>query len=299
MKSKPTPETALALWKETRELYRARRIVSPDAEAERLVRGVAGVDRIEVYAGGRELASGVVRRIRALAKRRAAGVPLAYLLGEQDFMGLSLRVTPAVLIPRPETEQLVEAVLEEIAHLRSVRATQNHEKPLRILDIGTGSGCIAVSLTSACPDCKISAFDVSARALQVARTNALRQGVSGRIVFKQSDVYGAIRSSRARYDLIVSNPPYIATSEHRALPADVRREPKLALTAGRDGLDVIRRIVAGAPERLAPDGALALEIGQEQAAAVRQLIARTKGFQEARVRRDLAGRDRIVIARRR
>ena len=298
MRSKPTPKTARDLLKEIRALLCKAGLESPEADAERLVRGVAGVSRVELYAGARQLSGSAERRIRTLAKRRAAGEPTAYLLGEADFYGMSLRVTSAVLIPRPETEQLVEAVLDLLHRSHPVSATQNHDKAPRILEIGTGSGCIAVCLTRERPDCKISAFDVSSRALQVARSNALRQGLAGRIHFQKSDVYSAIRRGRTLYDVIISNPPYIAAAAYRALPEDVRREPRTALIAGRDGLDVIRRIVSGAPEHLASGGVLALEIGQEQADAVSALIRTTESFEEARVRRDLAGRDRIVIARR-
>lgn len=298
MRSKPTPKTALDLLKEIQGTLRKAGLESPDADAERLVRGVAGVSRVELYAGGRELAVGARRRIRSLAKRRAAGVPTAYLVGEADFCGVTLRVTPAVLIPRPETEQLVEAVLDILRRRYPVSATQNYDKAPRILDLGTGSGCIAVCLTIERPDCKIFAFDVSSRALQVARSNALRQGLAGRIRFQKSDVYSAIRGGRMQYDVIISNPPYLASTAYKALPKDVRQEPRAALIAGRDGLDVIRRIVSGAPEHLVSGGTLALEIGEEQADAVGKLIRSTKGLEEAQVRRDLAGRDRIVIARR-
>jgi len=249
-----------------------------------------------------------------LAARRLAGEPMAYLLGEREFMGHLLRVTPEVLIPRPETELLVEAGL---AHLRSLGAAilpgdaaQPHGAgalaaaaggptpdpapaagPDRwaVADLGTGSGAIAVSLALACPRAAVTATDASAAALAVAAGNAQRLGA--RVDFRQGDWYGALPPG-ARYHLIVANPPYIAAGDAHLQEGDLRHEPPAALTDGADGLSALRVLAAGAPGRLAPGGAVWLEHGWDQAQAVRALLA-AAGLRGVASRRDLAGIERI------
>lgn len=210
----------------------------------------------------------------ALAARRAAGEPVAYLLGEKEFRGLALAVDPRVLVPRPDTETIVDWALECLAG----RAAP------RVLDLGAGSGAIALAVQQARPDAQVEAVDASADALAVARANAARLGLPVR--FRQADW---LTGAAAGHDLIVSNPPYIAEGDPH-LPA-LRHEPASALVSGADGLDDIRRIVAGAPAHLADGSWLLLEHGHDQAGAVRSLLARA-GFAQVQSRRDLAGIER-------
>jgi len=210
----------------------------------------------------------------ALAARRAAGEPVAYLLGEKEFRGLALAVDPRVLVPRPDTETIVDWALECLAG----RAAP------RVLDLGTGSGAIALAVQQARPDAQVEAVDASADALAVARANAARLDLPVR--FRQADW---LAGAAAGHDLIVSNPPYIAEGDPH-LPA-LRHEPASALVSGADGLDDIRRIVAGAPAHLADGGWLLLEHGHDQAGAGHGLLARA-GFAQVQSRRDLAGIER-------
>jgi protein-(glutamine-N5) methyltransferase, release factor-specific len=220
---------------------------------------------------------------RELAALRRAGRPMAYLIGQREFMGHMFRVTDAVLIPRPETELLVEAGL---AHLRSLAA--GGAAPT-VVDLGTGSGAIAISIALAFPRARVTATDASAAALAVAADNAARLGA--RVEFLQGDWYAALPEG-GRYDLIVANPPYIAAADPHLAQGDLRHEPGMALTDGADGLSALRVLAQGAPQRLAPGGALWVEHGWDQAGAVRQLLS-AAGLRDVASRRDLAGIERI------
>jgi release factor glutamine methyltransferase len=214
-------------------------------------------------------------RLEALLARRAAGEPVAYLTGEREFYGLPFQVTPAVLIPRPDTELLVELACERLPRGGSV------------LDMGTGSGAIAVAIAHARPDAQASALDASAAALEVARGNAARNSVQ--VEFLQSDWYAALLLSQRRFDMIVSNPPYIVAGDRHLSEGDLRFEPVDALTDHADGLSALRAIVAGAPAFLAPGGWLLMEHGYDQAQAVRALL---QGWDEVQSWRDLADIER-------
>jgi release factor glutamine methyltransferase len=214
----------------------------------------------------------------ALARRRVQGEPLAYLLGEKEFYGRAFAVTPDVLVPRPETELLVDLALER---MRSV------ERP-RVLDLGTGSGCIAVTLALECPAARVTATDACAGALAIARRNAGRLGAA--VAFQPGDWYDALPVD-ATFDLIVSNPPYVAAGDPHL--ADLRFEPMRALTDGQDGLACLEAIAAGARRRLAPRGWLLVEHGYDQAAAVAALFARSGLSAEARA--DGAGHLRVTL----
>jgi len=213
-------------------------------------------------------------RFTALCERRLDGEPVAYLLGRKEFRGLDLEVDARVLVPRPDTETLVEW---------SLQVLQGRTAP-RVVDLGTGSGAIALALAQARPDARVEAVDASAAALEVARANAHRLGLA--VAFRQADW---LEGCGARYDLIVANPPYVAEGDLH-LPA-LRHEPRQALVAGPDGLSDLRRIVAQAPGCLQPGGWLLLEHGWDQAAAVRGLLD-AAGFTEVASRRDLAGIER-------
>jgi release factor glutamine methyltransferase len=214
------------------------------------------------------------REYRSLCERRAAGEPLAYIVGQKEFHGLALHVDARVLVPRPDTETLVDWSLEVLA---------GHDAP-RVIDLGTGSGAIALAIKKERPDAQVEAVDSSDGALEVARSNARRLGLDVR--FRQGSWLEGVTS---RFDLIVSNPPYIAAADPH-LPA-LRHEPLQALASGADGLDDIRTIVARAPARLATGGWLLLEHGHDQAAAVRALL-QAAGFGYVASRRDLAGIER-------
>lgn len=211
----------------------------------------------------------------ALARRRAQGEPIAYLLGAREFYGRRFAVSPAVLVPRPETELLVELALSQLAGLTAPR----------VLDLGTGSGCIAITLALECPSATVLAVDRSAEALAIAGDNARRLGAS--VGFVLGDWYDSVAG---RFDLIVANPPYVAIADPHL--AELRHEPQPALVAGADGLADLRRIVAGAAAFLRPGGWLAVEHGHDQGFAVRELFSRT-GFAAVRTHRDLAGNDRV------
>ncbi|MGZ8253426.1 MAG: peptide chain release factor N(5)-glutamine methyltransferase [Burkholderiaceae bacterium] len=215
-----------------------------------------------------------------LASRRAVGEPLAYLLGEKEFYGRSFTVSPDVLVPRPETELLVELALDKMRPI---------EQP-RVLDLGTGSGCVAVTLALECAGAQVTATDASPAALQVARGNANRLGAT--VAFRLGDWYGALPVGGA-FDVIVANPPYVAPGDPH-LHA-LRFEPMQALTAGQNGLACLHTIVGGAAVRLAPAGWLLVEHGYDQAAAVRALFA--SGGLSARTRTDGAGHPRVTLGR--
>jgi release factor glutamine methyltransferase len=227
-------------------------------------------------------------RLERAIRRRATREPVAYITGVREFYGRNFHVTPAVLIPRPETEGLVEAALAAIAE---TSRTSGVNKPV-VVDVGTGSGCIAISIALACPTAQVTATDVSTAALRVATENAHQ--LHARVIFTESSL---LPPEPAAIDIIVSNPPYIPASDLSNLPADVRDfEPDTALLAGADGLDVIRALTIAARARLKPDGSLLMEIGQGQSSEVGVLI-RASGLHLERIVPDLQGIPRVVIAR--
>lgn len=249
-------------------------------DARALMRAALGVDTAWLIAhAGDALAPAALARFAALAARRRAGEPVAYITGAREFFSLEFGVSPAVLIPRPETELLVEWALARLAPARAAR----------VLDLGTGSGCVAVAIAKARPCAQVVAVDASAAALAVARANVARHGAAN-VDLRASDWLGALAGER--FDLIVSNPPYIAAGDPHLGAGDLRFEPAAALAAGADGLAAIRLIVAQAPQYLVAGGALALEHGYDQAARCRELLA-AAGFSEVFSLTDLAGIERV------
>lgn len=227
-------------------------------------------------------------RFESFAARRLAGEPVMRILGEREFYGRAFRLGPATLVPRPETEALVDIGLEVLAGIVAPR----------LLDLGTGSGCIAISLLAELPAATAVAVDLSAEALAVAETNAVRHGVAGRLTFGRGSWFEPLAPGE-RFDLIVSNPPYIESAEIGRLDVEVREhDPLLALDGGPDGLAAYRSIAQEAARFLAPGGVLLFEIGWQQAEPVSDLVA-AHGLGGIEVRRDLAGHDRVVLARRR
>ena len=259
----------------------------PRAEARRLLASLTGQPLTWFMAHGDDPAApNIATRFQALAERRRAGEPLAYLLGQQEFYGRPFAVSPAVLIPRADTETLVETALEQLALLRQ----QRRAVPLSLLELGTGSGIIAITLALEAPDTEVHAVERSPEALAVAQQNANTLGAH-RIHWHAGSWWQALARPR-RFDLIVSNPPYIAAHDHHLQQGDLRFEPPQALAAGPDGLDDLRIIIGGAPAHLNPGGWLLLEHGYDQEAPVQALL-RDAGFADVFTRRDLAGQPRV------
>jgi len=222
-----------------------------------------------------------------MLEQRLTYEPLAYILGEWEFYSLGFKVVAPLLVPRPETEHLVEAVLE---HVRGA--------PARVLDCGTGTGCVAVAIAYNAPGCCVVATDVNPVAIEVAVENAARRGVAERVELRVGDLFGALSQSDALFDVVCANPPYVEEGAWPELSPVIRmHEDPAALLAGADGLDVIRRVVQEAPRFLRPGGLLAFEIGETQHARVAEMLARN-GYENVRFRRDLAGIQRVACAER-
>ena len=248
-----------------------------------LARHVLGWDRATLHARDTDPPpAGFIDAYQSLIDRRARREPIAYLTGVQEFWDRDFAVSPAVLIPRPETELIVEIALSSVFGVAA--------------DIGTGSGCLAITLAAECPRARLVATDISAPALEVARANARRHAVSERIEFRETRYLDGIDG---RFDLIVSNPPYVTNDQYATLAPEVREfEPRTALTAGPDGLDDVRAVLACAAEKLDRGGVLLMEIGYGQAEAVRSLIVGTPAMTLTRISSDLQAIPRIVIAQR-
>lgn len=273
---------------------------SPRLDAEILLATARGCPRIALYTAFDEEPSEPVRTaFRELVRRRSEGAPVAYLVGRREFYSLSFRVTPDVLIPRPETELVVVQTLDR-AKPRPVGddagARSAPPAELRIADVGTGSGAIAVTLAKHLPQAELLALDISPAALAVAEANAAEHGVAARVKCLESDLLAAV-PAEPRLHFIVSNPPYVSTAEMAALPRDVaRHEPRLALEAGPTGTEVIARLIPQALERLLPSGWLILEISPQIEPPVRNLLAEG-GFDALPCVKDLAGHPRVMVAR--
>lgn len=275
---------AALLAEATQRIATARALEPREArlEARVLLAHALGVDHAWLIGHDRDIPTPAQQDlITTLICRRAEGEPVAYILGEREFYGRRFKVTPDVLIPRPETELLVDAALERLPQ----------DRPARILDLGTGSGCIAISLARERPDCQITAVDVSPAALAVAADNATELGAQ--VHFKLSNWFSALPA--VQYDLIVGNPPYIEQDDEHLRRGDLPWEPAHALASGNDGLVAIRRIAADSPRFLLPGGTLLLEHGWHQSEAVQSLL-RQAGYRRTMPRQDLSGVRRIVIA---
>lgn len=262
---------------------------SPRLDAEVLLAHVRGCQRIMLYAAfDEEVAEETRSRFRELVRRRAAGEPVAYLVGHREFFSLSFAVSPAVLVPRPETETVVSRVLD---------LCRDGTAP-RILDVGTGSGAIAITLAKKLSRAVIAASDLSPAALAVAKDNAARHGVTDRVTFVEADLLSDPRLA-GPWDVIASNPPYVRESEFASLPRDVRdHEPRGALVAGPRGVEVVERLVAESVSRLALGGWLVIEAGPLVSDDVQAVLAATKEFEPGPVIADLAGLPRVFQARR-
>ena len=262
-------------------------------ENELMLTSLLDCERIDLAVKARELTPEQERQFRQMKARRAQGEPVQYIIGKTDFMGIALAVDRRALIPRPETEILVELAVSNGKALRQ-------DGKLNVLDLGTGSGNIAIAMAENISHAQITAVDVSAEALTLAKMNAKTRGVHGRIRFIGEDmsVYLKATSAEARkFNIIISNPPYIPTEELARLPADVRNEPRTALDGGHDGLHFYREILKYAYTVLSPDGLLALEIGDGQRNSIEKIFAQYPQYQRVEFFKDYVQTDRIVMAR--
>jgi release factor glutamine methyltransferase len=264
-------------------------VPSPRLNAELLLMFILGVDRAYLFAHPeRELNADEQARYAVVLDERARGVPTQYITGHQEFWGMDLIVSPAVLIPRPETEHVIETVLE----LAGVKQA-GQEVPMRILDVGTGSGCIALALATEFPRAEIHATDISAAALEIARANAARHQLESRIQFHQSDLLEGL--NLADLDFVVSNPPYVGESEEDQVQLEVRKfEPRNAVFAGPTGVEVIARMIPQAHSALRPGGWLIMEISGTIADKTKHLL---DGWDDASIRPDLQSIPRVAQAR--
>ena len=272
----------------TKQYFEAKGVENPRLDAEVLLCAVLKCQRITLYVDfERPLSEEELATYREYVRRRGNFEALAYILGERAFMRNTFKVNKATLVPRPETELLVESLVRIAPMLK-------REGDVKILDIGTGSGAIIVSLLDYLPNAKGVGVDISVDALIVAKENSEKIGVTGRIGFVRSDVFSKLPLEK-KFDIIVSNPPYIPAGDIAGLDKDVQQEPRGALDGGADGLDFYRRITAEAMDHMAEEGVLAFEIGIGQAAAVQQLCL-DAGFVKTAVRKDYAGIERMVFA---
>ena len=281
------PWTVRRLLGWTTQHFHKRGVDAPRLASELLLAHVLGVDRVRLYTDlDRPLEKAELAAYRALIERRVEGEPVQYLTGQRDFYGRTFQVDRRVLIPRPETELLVEAVLRALPQGGS----------RRLLDVATGSGCIAVTLAAERPEATVVATDVDEGCCALARANAETAKVAARVDVRTGDLFAPV-ATEAAFDVVVSNPPYVRTGELLGLQAEVQCEPRLALDGGPEGLTVLARVVDGAFGLLVPGGLLALEIGEEQGAAVRDLL-HGRGYERVHIEPDLERRDRMAFGTR-
>ena len=271
----------------TVEHFAKLELPTPRLDAEVLLADMLGIERIQLYVRfDQPLNKEEVDRFRERVRARSKRCPVAYITGKKEFMSREFKVSREVLIPRPETEHLVEAVIE---HLK-----EREEQELMVADIATGSGVVAVSLAASLPGLKLVATDLSSAALKLAAINARQQGVTDRIELLQGHLLEPLPSKS--FDVLVSNPPYIPSSEYKGLLPEVKDyEPREALVAGEDGLKYLKPLISGAGEYLTPGGLLALELGADQLEDVTTLLGEAN-YSRQRVIKDYAGISRVVLA---
>jgi release factor glutamine methyltransferase len=311
--SQPETWTVLRLLTWTTDYLKSHGSESPRLDAEVLLAHARGCERIMLYAAFDEVVADDVRaRFRDLVKRRAEGTPVAYLVGKREFYSLSLRVTPDVLIPRPETEFVVVAALDALKGSgfrvqgsadSKIQSPSSSPQPLApsplVCDVGTGSGAIAVAIAKHAPNCRVIATDVSPAALAVAKENAVAHHVADRIEFLEGDLLAPI-PAEPKFTVIASNPPYVAESELASLAPEVRNhEPRQALIAGATGTETIERFIPQAADCLLPSGWLIFEISPQIASRVLELVSADGRYEPASIAKDLSGQARVVKARRR
>jgi release factor glutamine methyltransferase len=270
----------------TTQHFEKKGIDAPSLTAEVLLSHLLKVDRVRLYVDlDRPLSKEELSTYRGLIERRLSGEPTQYLTGSREFYGRTFKVDPRVLIPRPETELLVEAILRDVPK----------DAPTRLLDLCVGSGAVAATLAAERPQASVWATDLSSDAATLARDNAESLGVGARVTVREGDLFSPLPPG-SRFDAIASNPPYIRSGDIASLQTEVQREPRMALDGGADGLDLIRRIAREGQSWLKPGGRLAMEIGEEQGDAVKRLLLE-EGWVEVSVEKDLARLDRLALAR--
>jgi len=257
------------------------------AEIELILCHVLGIERLQLYLHGEQLIDeSAIRRVDEIVEMRRTRRPLQYILGESYFYGRTFFVSPAVMVPTPETEVLCEAAIRFIKGAGLA-------KP-RIADLGVGSGVISITLAKELPDCEILAVDISDEAIEVAKKNAEALGAKDKIQFLQSDYFSKVQAE-SRFDLIVANPPYISDEEYKTLPPEVLADPKQSLVSGVEGLDAINVILRDAPDFLAPCGRIMFEIGYNQGKRVTEISEKDDRYRSIVILRDLNDIDRVVI----
>ncbi len=270
----------------TRGHFEKQDIDDPRLTSEILLGHVLSLPRVKLYMDlDRPLSKEELATYRALIQRRLAFEPTQYLVGFKDFYGRRFAVDKRVLIPRSETELLVEAVLHDV----------KKDAPSRVLDVCTGSGCIGVTIAAERPQASVWATDLMAGAIEVGKKNAEAHQVDGRVTFFQGDLLAAVPQG-TRFDVIVSNPPYVKTGELATLQKEVRHEPREALDGGPEGVTLIARLVEGALPLLKPGGLFAMEIGEDEGTAVRDLLTRA-GYHDVKIEKDLARHERLALGR--
>lgn len=270
----------------TRGHFDKQQVDDPRLTSEILLSHVLSLPRVKLYMDlDRPLTRDELATYRGLIQRRIGGEPTQYLVGFREFYGRRFTVDARVLIPRSETELLVEAALRDV----------KKDAPSRVLDVCTGSGCIAVTIAAERPQASVWATDLMPGALEVAKQNALAHQVDGRVTFFQGDLFGPVPEG-ATFDVIVSNPPYVKTGDLATLQKEVRQEPREALDGGPDGVTLIARVIEGALPRLKPGGLLALEIAEDEGTAVRELLTRA-GYHDVKIEKDLARHERLALGR--
>ena len=288
------PWTIGRLLQWTTDYFRQHSSPSPRLDAEVLLAAAHGCERIDLYTAFDQVASSPTReQFRELVRRRAAGEPVAYLVGHREFFSLPLTVTPDVLIPRPETELLVMTALD------AIKAYPVSEREIEVADVGTGSGAIAVSIAKHAASVRVTATDISPAALEVANRNTARLGLEEKVTLVESDLLAGLCHDR-RFDFVASNPPYVSRDELAELPPEIKNfEPHQALVAGQDGAEVIQRLVPQAADRLYSGGAAMVEISPMIELRVCEIFQGEERFEPATIIKDLAGLPRVVAARRR
>ena len=282
------PETVLRLLRRAADHLRNHHISEPRASAELLLGHVLGLDRVSLYLNAkRPLEAEELEGFSKCLERRLRGEPVQYITGTQEFWSLALTVTSDVLIPRPETELLVEALLDF--------ARETGPEQMRLMDVGTGCGAIAIAAARELPKAVVVGGDLSLAALELARDNARRHQVSERLLFLCTDLFCGL--GRTLFDAVVTNPPYVKSSDFSLLPREIRDyEPRHALDGGDDGLQTIRAIIDQAPDFLRSGGILALEMGAGQAEAVGGLVSRTNRYRGRHILKDYSAIDRVLVA---
>ncbi len=288
----PETWTILKLLKWTTAYFKSHHIEQPRAAAEILLAHTLGIGRVDLYVQyDRPLESHELEVFKRFIQRRIQREPVAYIVGKKEFWSMDLKVTPDVLIPRPETETLVEAAL-------TIIPPEPGSAPLKILDLGTGSGAVVLAMASERPVHRFYAVDRSEKALAVALDNARMLDLNKAITFLQGNWFDSVRELVHYFDVIVSNPPYISSHEYKALPPEIAQyEPREALDGGSDGLDAIRLIIKETARYIVPGGRLVFEIGYDQWVAVEKLIEGSGAYSEWAVIKDYSGHDRVVRTR--